>query len=139
MSYALRARGVRLFDMHSLDRAPKIYFLLFILRLGAGIGGFTKDSVVEDVDFGGARTAEVFISCSFSSPELVTTGDGAGSHFLQYVFNFGIINTLDVSIVRKILSFTLMFHDWNPVVSSVYLSSEPRISWTVAFNGTVGL
>lgn len=60
LSYALRARSIRLIDVHSLDWAPESHFLLFILRLGAGIGGCTTDGVVEDVDFGGARTAEVY-------------------------------------------------------------------------------
>jgi hypothetical protein len=79
--------------------------------LGAGIGGFTTDGVVKDVDFGGARTAEVYQFTFAFLPELVTKGNGAGSRFLQYVIDFGIINTLDVFIVREILLFTLMSHD----------------------------
>ena len=111
VSHALRARSVGLVDVHSLHWAPDSYFLLFILRLGAGIGGFTTDGVVKDVDFGGARTAEVYQFTFAFLPELVTKGNGAGSRFLQYVIDFGIINTLDVFIVREILLFTLMSHD----------------------------
>jgi len=111
VSHALRACSVGLVDVHSLHWAPDSYFLLVILRLGAGIGGFTTDGVVKDVDFGGARTAEVYQFTFAFLPELVTKGNGAGSRFLQYVIDFGIINTLDVFIVREILLFTLMSHD----------------------------
>ena len=107
----MRARGIGLVDVYSLYRAPESYFLLFILRLGAGIGGFTTDGVVEDEDFGGARTTEV---CQFTFAfflELVPKGNEVDSRFLQYVFDFGIINTLDVFIVRETLFFALMFHD----------------------------
>ena len=111
VSYALRARSVRLIDVHSLDWAAESYFLLLILRLSAGIGGFTTDGVVKDIDFGGARTAEVYQFTFAFLLELVTQWNGVGSRFLQYVFDLGIINTLDVFIVREILLFTLMSHD----------------------------
>jgi hypothetical protein len=114
VSHALRARSVGLVDVHSLHWAPDSYFLLFILRLGAGIGGFTTDGVVEDVDFGGAGTAEIYQFTFAFLPELVTQWNGVGSRSLQYVFDFGIINTLDVFIVREILFFTLMFEDLEP-------------------------
>lgn len=102
--YALGTSGIALVDMYTLNWAAESYGLVLGGVWDARINWFAADGVVEDEYFGGASARFVNTYSSCLDMRIY-------SRFLENIFNFGIVDTLDVFIVQKVFLLTVMFEN----------------------------